>query len=60
MISKVIIEHDGKFVTDLATVQDTGKVSLGKVLHALGIPNDRWRGTLLQITVSEIVPEDQE
>lgn len=60
MTSKVIIEHNGKFVTDLATVQETGRISLLNVLHALGIPKNRWKDTLLQITVSEIVPEDQE
>ena len=60
MTSKVIIEHNGRFVTDLVTVQETGKVSLVKVLHALRIPNDRWKDTLLQITVSAIVPEELE
>ena len=57
MISKITIEHDHPTVTDIVKVQETGKASLVKVLHALGIPNNMWNTTLLQITAFTIPPE---
>lgn len=54
----ITVKHDGKVVTDIVTVQETGKASLVKILHALGVPNDDWKNTLLQITVAVIKSEE--
>lgn len=58
MKSIVTIEHENKTVTDIVKVQETGKASLVKVLHALGIQKSMWNTTLLQITAFAIPPEE--
>ena len=55
----ITVKHDGPVVTDIVTVQETGKASLVKILHALGVQNDDWKETMLQITVSVIKSEEQ-
>jgi hypothetical protein len=54
----VITTEHGKSVTDLVKVQDTGKASLVKILNALGISDDEWKQTTLQITAFAISTED--
>jgi len=59
METTITVKHDGPVVTDIVTVQETGKASLVKVLHALGVWNDDWRQTTLQITASVIRSEEE-
>lgn len=54
----VITTEHGKSVTDLVKVQDTGKASLVKILNALGISDDEWKQTTLQITAFAISTGD--
>jgi len=54
MIATITVEHEGKVVTELINIQETGRASFVKILHALGIPNDKWKTTVLQVTVAEI------
>lgn len=54
----ITVKHTEPVVTDIVTVQETGKASLVKVLHALGIQNDLWKQTTLQITASVLKSEE--
>ena len=54
----VITTEHGKSATDLVKVQDTGKASLVKILNALGISDDEWKQTTLQITAFAISTGD--
>lgn len=54
----ITVKHTEPVVTDIVTVQETGKVSLVKVMHALGIQNDLWKHTTLQITASVLKSEE--
>lgn len=58
METTVTVKHNKPVVTDIVTVQETGKGSLVKILHALGIQNDRWKQTTLQITASVLKSEE--
>lgn len=54
----ITVKHTEPVVTDIVTVQETGKVSLVKVMHALRIQNELWKHTTLQITASVLKSED--
>ena len=54
----ITVKHEEPVVSDIVTVQETGKVSLVKALHALRVPNDNWKQTTLQITVSVLKSEE--
>lgn len=54
----ITVKHTEPVVTDIVTVQETGKASLVKILHALGIQNDNWKQTTLQITASVLKSEE--
>jgi len=54
----ITVKHEAPVVSDITSVQETGKVSFVKALHALGVPNDQWKHTTLQVTVSVLKSEE--
>ncbi len=60
MKSKLILESEaGESVTALVSVQNTGRISLTDCLAALGIPQEKWTETFLQIHVM-LVPTGEQ
>jgi|LGVE01.1.fsa_nt_gb hypothetical protein len=60
MIKTVVESNQDETVIAVVRLQETGRVSLSEVLHALRINKEDWKDTFLQMVITKLPKAETE